>query len=229
MIRTALICTLCAVLTEGCICLGDVDVGPITVESPRRAMPGEPIVIAHRGASDYLPEPTLEAYTLAHAMQAPDFDPAAALVTTLANHGYASAEDPCIIQCFDLETTERLATLTDLRLVWLAGDEPTSDELDRAEAIAHGLGPNRSLLEHDDGSPKPLLAEAKARRLALYPYTFRNIRTETGVRSTDGSDIHRFMFEHRVEGLFCDNPDLAVFVRTGEAVNRQREAEQPAR
>lgn len=337
-----LVIALCA---SGCISTGDID---ITIESPRRALAGEPIVIAHRGASDYLPEHTLEAYTLAHAMQVdaiepdvaftrdrvaicahditmervtdvelkfperarpdgswywfdfdlaeiktlsktsarspldtddargytvatlaemielvqrldsarwnymvfagairtraiivpelkkpafyaaedPTFDPAAALVAELATHGYTSAADPCLIQCFDLDTIEHLATLTDLPLVWLTADEPTPQQLDRAQAAAKSLGPNRSLLEHDDGTPKPLLAEAKSRRLRLFPWTFKNTYDDNGTKVVNDNSIHRFMFEHQVDGLFCDNPDLAVLIRTSEAVNRKRAAEE---
>jgi glycerophosphoryl diester phosphodiesterase len=322
-----------------CPILGPVD---ITIESPRRAISGEPIVIAHRGASAYLPEHTLEAYTLAHAMQAdaiepdvvftrdrvaicahdivmeevtdveqkfpdraradgswywidfdldeiktlsktgrrspldtddapgyavatldemitlverldrasrgyltmvgvsdhaiivpelkqpdfyessaPGFDAPAALIAALRRHGFVSAEDPCIIQCFDLETIERLATLTELRLMWLTEDEPTDEQLDRAAAVAAALGPAKSLLETPEGAPKPLLAEAKRRGLALYPWTFRNTYAHDGVKIADTSEIRRFMFEHGVDGLFCDNPDLAVFTRTSEALNSQ--------
>ena len=42
----------------------------VTAWPPLAAMPAEPVVIAHRGASGYLPEHTLASKALAHAMQA---------------------------------------------------------------------------------------------------------------------------------------------------------------
>ncbi|MEL6741852.1 MAG: glycerophosphodiester phosphodiesterase family protein, partial [Planctomycetota bacterium] len=124
----------------------------------------------------------------------PGFDPAAALVSELETHD-SGPRELCIIQCFDLRTIEHLATLTDLPLVWLTGDVPTDEQLDRAAAVAHGLGPNRRLLEDDAGNPKPLIERARARGLALYPYTFKDEPEAT----------ERFFHDHGVAGLFTDN------------------------
>jgi glycerophosphoryl diester phosphodiesterase len=276
---------------------------------PRAADPG-PLVIAHRGASAYLPEHTLEAYTLAHALGAdviePDvvfsrdgvaicahdivmqevtdvrslfpersradgswywvdfdlaeikrlsktgrrsaldgadspgysvatlaemialvgrldaasgrarptgiipelkqpesysqagLDPAAALTLALDRSGWPA--EAVMIQCFDLVTIERLAGLTEHRLVWLCAQTPTDEQLDRAAAVCHGLGPNRRLLEDPTGRPLPLLAEARRRGLALYPWTFTD----------DREAMARFFRTHRVEGLFTDNPDVGL-------------------
>lgn len=142
-----------------------------------------------------------------HREQLRGFDPAAVLIESLRPYQTEKPQrigEPWIpvivIQCFDLNTIEHLATLTDLPLVWLTGDEPTTEELDRAQAVAQGLGPNRNLLENADGSPTPLLAEAAARGLALYPYTFKDEPEAT----------ERFFHTHGVSGLFTDNPDVGV-------------------
>lgn len=133
---------------------------------------------------------------------APGFDPAAALVEAIGRHG--SAAEHSIIQCFDLDTIEYLATITNLRLVWLTSETPTPDQLDRARAVCHGLGPNRALLEDDACAPKPLLAEAKRRGLALYPWTFKD----------EPEAVSRFFHRHGVDGLFTDNPDTALAARS---------------
>ncbi|MEM8784028.1 MAG: glycerophosphodiester phosphodiesterase family protein [Planctomycetota bacterium] len=140
-----------------------------------------------------------------YSENAPGFDPAAAVAAVLRNnaYNYPELEQLAIIQCFDLDTVERLATLTGLRLVWLTGENPTDEQLDRAAAVAHGLGPNRNLLEDDAGNPKPLLERARVRGLALYPYTFKD----------EYDTMQRFFHIHNVEGLFTDNPDVGVLAK----------------
>lgn len=120
--------------------------------------------------------------------------------TTLVVHGYSAEDDLAIIQCFDLDALERLDEVGCLlRLVWLVGEEPSAEDLQRAAGFCHGLGPNRKLLEDEAGQPLPLLARAREMGLALYPYTFKDEPEATA----------RFMHVHGVDGLFSDYPGVA--------------------
>lgn len=134
------------------------------------------------------------------------------LVGALKGRGYRSPADAAVIQCFDLDALELMASEAGgreflPRLVWLVSETPTPEELDRASIICHGLGPNRSLLETDGGQARRLLVDAKERGLALYPWTFKD----------DEARTKRFFSRHKVDGLFTDNPDVAVRARGGEA------------
>lgn len=140
------------------------------------------------------------------------------LLGALRGRGYAGPSDPCIIQCFDLDSLERMADLTAVapsddpdpfmalegpRMVWLVGNTPTSQELDRAAKFCVGLGPNRELLEDSAGKPRPFLTQAKSLGLELYPYTF----------GANPVIIERFYNKHGVDGLFTDYPDVAARAR----------------
>lgn len=124
------------------------------------------------------------------------------LVESLARHGYSGRRDAAIIQCFDLPTLRRLhAAGSRLRMVWLIDEEPNALEVLRASEFCHGLGLNRKLVEDETGKGTDLLARAKQYGLAVYPYTFKD----------EPEAVWRFLKNHRVDGVFCDDP--AVLVR----------------
>lgn len=129
-------------------------------------------------------------------------DLGAMVVAALAERGYTGPDDAAVVQCFDLETLERLhGSGVALRLVWLVGETPAEADLVRAAGFCHGLGPSRTLLEDEAGRGTALLARAGELGLALYPYTFRD---EPGA-------VRRFLDVHGVDGVFCDDP--AVLTR----------------
>ncbi|MEM9082864.1 MAG: glycerophosphodiester phosphodiesterase family protein [Planctomycetota bacterium] len=118
----------------------------------------------------------------------------------LTTHGVHLADGPGIVQCFDLESVERFARLGVLPsdLIWLVGaDYPTEDELDRAAAVTHGIGPSRKLVDGPDG--RDFLRSVRVRGLVLYPYTFRN----------EPTDLERYFSMPEVAGVFADFPDVA--------------------
>lgn len=131
-----------------------------------------------------------------------------ALVDALEDHGYSERDHKAIIQCFELDALEviRHELGCELPLVYLSGDAVSDETLDRVAAFADGIGPSRKLIETDDGGPgedPDIIRRARARGLAVYPYTF-------------GESVQRqrrFFRHHRVEGLFSDNPDIAVRAR----------------
>ena len=124
------------------------------------------------------------------------------LLDALARLGYSDTDSGAIVQCFDLDSlrTMRHEMKTTLPLVWLMGEMPTAAQLDDAASFVEGLGPSRKLIE-DKGEPVRagwLVEQARARDLALYPYTF----------NMDTDAMARFFHTYRVEGLFTNNPDL---------------------
>lgn len=131
-----------------------------------------------------------------------------ALIETLAKLGYTKREDGAIIQCFDLDSLERMRTelKSDLRLVYLVR-EPLDDEtLDDIAKSVDGIGPSFRLVEEIDGSPgkQPDIAERASRRgLAVYFWTF----------DRDEARMARFMEMKGVTGIFTDYPDVAVRLR----------------
>jgi glycerophosphoryl diester phosphodiesterase len=143
-----------------------------------------------------IPEPKAPAFHHDHGQSVE-----ARVWTMLVARGYASAGDPAIIQCFDLEALEGLERSgCDLRLVWNVGEQPSEPDLLRAAAFCHGLGVNRKLIEDEHtGEPLALLARSRELGLALYPYTFKD----------EPEAMARFFHEYGVAGLFTDYPGVA--------------------
>lgn len=147
-----------------------------------------------------IPEPKKPSF---HREQGQDLE--AALASTLRRHGYTRRTDRAIIQCFELDALERLRhdLACDLQLVYLVSDMPDASTLDRAAAVADGLGPKKTLIEDEHGQPVAdgwLLRACRERNLAVYPWTFGG----------DERVMTRFLRMHRVTGLFTDNPDAGV-------------------
>lgn len=144
-----------------------------------------------------IPEPKSPAF---HRDEGLPIEPV--LVETLRRHGYVSRGDDAIIQCFDLQSLQRMREMTDLRLVYLFSEPVDDDVLDEVAAFADGIGPSRKLIEDEAGPIGDLIERARARDLAIYPWTF----------GADEAMTSRF-FNYGVDGLFTDNPDIGVEAR----------------
>ena len=146
------------------------------------------------------------------------------LLAELASFGYRRATDPVFVQCFDAAELVRLKTDLgcELRLVQLVSAEPqyaellTAVGLRRVAGYASGVGPHHAqLAEGTAGAParltalSPLVHEAG---LCLHPYTFRRDELPAYARTLE-EWLEIFLVEARVDGLFCDHPDVAVRVR----------------
>jgi glycerophosphoryl diester phosphodiesterase len=150
-------------------------------------------------------------------------DLAKLLLAELRAFGYSSAGDPAFVQCFD---AAELARVKDelgcpLRLIQLVGPEPDYDALLTATGLrsiatyAHGLGPHHSQLVEQAGrrpSRDDLALRARDAGLALHAYTFRRDDLPSYARTLEELLSH-FFGEIRVDGVFCDHPDVAVRVR----------------
>jgi len=150
-------------------------------------------------------------------------DLARLLLDALAAHGYRETESPAYVQCFDAEELRRVRKDLGcrLKLVQLVGEEAeyapllTTEGLARVAAYADALGPSYKQLVAAPSLPlrrSALAVEAKRAGLKLHPYTFR--RDDLPAYATDFEELLRAFFSDiEVDGLFCDQPDIAVRVR----------------
>ena len=151
-------------------------------------------------------------------------DLAQRLVAELAAFGYSRASDPVFVQCFDSAELERLKERLgcELNLIQLVGAEPkyaellTAAGLRRVQKYAVGLGPHHSQLAVGAAGRAPQLAAlgglAQDAGLQLHPYTFRRDDLPSYARTLE-EWLEFFLRQARVDGLFCDHPDVAVRVR----------------
>jgi glycerophosphoryl diester phosphodiesterase len=151
-------------------------------------------------------------------------DLARLLLEKLSAYGYKSYDDPVFVQCFDSTELQRVRgeLSSSLKLVQLVADDAAYRELLTPSGLvqlsqyAQGLGPAYSQLLNAGGrralTPSLLMNEAREAGLLLHPYTFRRDRLPD---YADGLEdlLTLFISELRVDGLFCDHPDVAVRVR----------------
>ena len=167
----------------------------------------------------------------------------APLLAALAAQGYDSADDALFIQSFEVDNLKRLDGLTPLRLIQLVSDSgspPDRSDLTYADMMsaeglaqvatyADGIGPAKSMViaRNPDGSlgaSTGLVARAHSAGLEVHPWTFRrenyflptDLRTGADPRAPGdlASEMRAFIAEG-VDGLFTDNPVIAVEVVAG--------------
>ena len=136
--------------------------------------------------------------------------------------------DPVFVQCFDEATLVRVRDElnSSLRLVQLVDDTAHYRELvsaaglRRVASYAQGLGPAYAQLVNSSDAangrpmlrPTQLVADAKSVGLLLHPYTFRQDQLPRYASSLEEL-LEYFLSELRVDGVFCDHPDVAIRVR----------------
>jgi glycerophosphoryl diester phosphodiesterase len=157
-----------------------------------------------------------------HRAQGRDISPV--VLDLLARYGYKTKTDKVYVQCFDAAEVKRIRTELGYkgRLVQLIeGSRPLLDEhaalrtpagLAELAKVADGIGPALNDVVRPGGGgfrPTSLVADAHAAGLAVHPYTFRADALPPGVATFD--DLLRiFLVDAGVDGLFTDQPDLAV-------------------
>jgi glycerophosphoryl diester phosphodiesterase len=147
------------------------------------------------------------------------------LIGKLRAHGYEGADAAAFVQCFDAAELRRVRYELDcnLKLVQLVGAEPEYAPLLSGEGLAgvaryaDALGPSYAqLLAFDESNgairPSELAREAQRAGLALHPYTFRRDELPPHATSLDEL-LSLFITQIGIDGLFCDQPDIAVAVR----------------
>lgn len=165
------------------------------------------------------------------------------LVDILAAHGYTSASDPVFIQSFEAGNLRALRRSTDLRLVQLLGEPDIWGEmvtprgLNEIAGYADGIGPAKGHIIPWDAAgrsqpPTSLVADAHAAGLLVHPWTLRRenafLPLELRLGDPDAPDYDQTtgnlaaelqqFFDLGVDGVFTDNPDVAVEVRRAATV-----------
>ncbi len=155
------------------------------------------------------------------------------LVTQLRNEGLDGEDAKVFLQCFEIGTLQRLNQMVDNPLVQLAkpgagpADEPkityeemlTPTGLADVAQYADAVGVYIGMILEEDGSPKSLVADARAHGLDVHAWTLRpeNAFLPDALKG-DGGDAGRGKMEELqamlakagVKGVFADDPASAV-------------------
>jgi len=159
-----------------------------------------------------------------------------ALVETLHAAGYRDADDPVVVQSFEVGSLKRLDTMTDLRLtqlLWTSGKpwdvEKAGGTLTYAEmataaglraiaAYAEGVGPEKNafLIPRDgDGNllvdrATTFVADAHAAGLVVHPYTFRAEPAFLPADVDSLEELLRIYLALGIDGVITDHPAIGV-------------------
>jgi glycerophosphoryl diester phosphodiesterase len=162
------------------------------------------------------------------------------LVAALAKRHWDDADDPVIIQSFEVSNLKQLDTMIDVPLAQLVdasggpADLPgttyasmvTAAGLKAIATYADGLGANKSWVLPRDaagntGAPSTVVPDAHAAGLIVHVWTLRrenqfmarNFRTGTDPNAPgDLAAEARAFLDAGVDGIFSDNPDLVAAV-----------------
>jgi len=158
------------------------------------------------------------------------------VLETFARHGYAARSDPVYLQCFDWNETQRIRNELGYqgRLIqlltenaWNEAPDVDYDELKTAKGlgqiakVADAIGPwMAQIVIGADKNGKlnitPLAAAAQDLGLEVYPYTLRADALPPYAGSFDRA-LEIFLVEIGADGVFTDQPDLAVAFVNGLA------------
>lgn len=144
-------------------------------------------------------------------------DLSATVVGILARYGYASKDDPCVVQSFEWEEVKRIRGELNWngRLILLMGGGKADVARQAPEALAElakvvdGIGPPLDSIVDAEGRPTRLVADARAAGLVVHPYTLRNDGLPKWARTPDDA-LEVLYGKAGVDALFTDFPDTAV-------------------
>ena len=125
-----------------------------------------------------------------------------ALVAALRRNGLDSAGAPVFVQSFDPASLRELAGTLTVPLVQLLGSGPV--DVAAIAGYAQAIGPAKRLVTSE------LVAAAHEAGLEVHPYTFRRERRFLPDDVPDLAAELRRYYEMGVDGVFTDNPDVAV-------------------
>ncbi|MCL4131012.1 UNVERIFIED_CONTAM: hypothetical protein GTU68_055305 [Idotea baltica] len=136
------------------------------------------------------------------------------VLKVLANYGYKTKKDNCILQCFDAKELERIRKelKSELFLVQLMEFEEETKQLQHFATYADGIGPwyKQILSEKIDGkfTFTSLVDDAHQLGLKVHPYTFR--ADALAEFTTFDEMMETLLMDANVDGAFTDFPDLVV-------------------
>jgi glycerophosphoryl diester phosphodiesterase len=136
------------------------------------------------------------------------------VLKTLADYGYKTKKDNCILQCFDAKELERIRKdlKSDLFLVQLIEFPKETKELAHFATYADGIGPLYKQVLDKKVNGKwhftSLVMDAHKLGLKVHPYTFRaDVLDEF---STFEEMMQVLLVTANVDGAFTDFPNLVV-------------------
>lgn len=137
------------------------------------------------------------------------------VLKVLANYGYTTKKDNCILQCFDAKELKRIRTelASELFLVQLMEFKEDEDKLEEFSKYADGIGPWYKQIikgKNEDGTWKfsNLVSNAHTLNLKVHAYTFR--ADQLGGFKTFEELLNVALYKANVDGFFTDFPDKAV-------------------
>ena len=132
----------------------------------------------------------------------------------LADYGYKTKKDNCVLQCFDAAELERIRKelKSDLFLVQLIEFEEETKQLAHFASYADGIGPwYKQILDKKVGEKwqfTTLVSDAHKLGLKVHPYTFRADSLDEF--TTFEEMMETLLIEADIDGAFTDFPDLIV-------------------
>lgn len=136
------------------------------------------------------------------------------VLKVLADYGYKTKNDNCILQCFDALELERIRIelKSELFLVQLMEFPEETKKLNHFSTYADGIGPwyKQILDKKIDGkfTFTSLVSDAHKLGLKVHPYTFR---ADALVEFTSFKQMMQtLLIDANVDGAFTDFPDLVV-------------------
>ncbi len=132
----------------------------------------------------------------------------------LADYGYKTKQDNCILQCFDAKELEKIRKelKSDLFLIQLIEFEKETKQLTHFATFADGIGPwyKQILSEKTDGkfSFTSLVSDAHKLGLKVHPYTFR--ADDLGEFSSFEEMMQTLFIDAKIDGGFTDFPDKVI-------------------
>lgn len=144
-------------------------------------------------------------------------DPLPLLNQALLDHGLYAGDAPVVVQSFDAGFLVRMSAVAPVRLAMLYSSPDEEDgnmngyTLEAVAQFADGLGANKELLLHPDGSSTGLLERAHELGLEVHVWTVRDDR-EPLVGETVEDEL-RALYELGVDAVFTDFPATALRVR----------------
>jgi len=132
----------------------------------------------------------------------------------LADYGYKTKKDNCILQCFNAKELERIRKelKSELFLVQLMEHPKQAKELKYFATYADGIGPwYRQILDtkvNETYTFTSLVSDAHELGLKVHPYTFR---ADALVEfDTFEEMMQTLLIEANIDGAFTDFPDLVI-------------------